>query len=220
MFAQKSLTLAAGLLALTLGSAQAADTTPAAETPAPARESRWLVDIAYASGGDKLADVDLIDYDDDHRREDITAGDGLSVAFGRTFALAEHFALQASLGYKEDSITAKNGSVGFKRYPVDLLAFFEGEAVRFGVGATYETNVGLSLKYEVAPDFDDAQGVLVEAGYRFSEHFIVSLRRTLIEYTAQYNYRYYDPYLRRWVSRSGSTDIDGDNWSLRASFQF
>lgn len=219
MFAQKSLSLAS-LLAITLGTAQANDTTPETAAPAPARESRWLVDIAYASGGDKLADVDLIDHDDDHHREDITAGDGFSLAFGRAFALAEHFSLQASIGYKEDSITAKNGSVGFKRYPVDLLAFYEGESLRFGGGVSYETNVDLSLKYEVAPDFDDARGVVVEAGYRFSEFFIVSLRRTLIEYTANYNYRYYDPYLRRWVSVSGSTDVDGDNWSLRASFQF
>lgn len=178
----------------------------------PANAADWYIDIAYADGGDTLADVSLVDEEGDTSSDTVTAGGGPSFALGLVQPFGESFSLQAAYGYKEEAVRADNGSSSFKRMTLDLLAFWRAGNWRLGGGYTQEMSPRLHVKYDSTDtDFDDANGTVFELGYYLGDSAVLALRRTLIEYDATVTVPGYAPF---------DVTTDGDNWSVRVAFIF
>jgi hypothetical protein len=126
--------VAAFAAALVAPSIQAQDSpaAPAARTA----DFRGFASLGYTGGGDKLGTyvVDTRYGDEDLS---IRAGTGADIRVGFDYRVAPAWAVQASLGYHADRISAINGSATFRRYPLDVTASFHlpGAPVRLGVGA-------------------------------------------------------------------------------------
>lgn len=177
---------------------------------AQAQAADWYFDLAFAHGGDKLADVELIYDDGDRERTKISAGGGISLAAGGVFSLSESLQLQTTIGYKEDGVHADNGSVAFKRMPLDVALFYSGDNWRFGAGGSYETHIALQGVYGPRFNFDGTLGGIIEIDYKFTDFVMMGLRYTRMQYEVDvggwdYNERF---------------EINGNNTSLRVAFMF
>ncbi len=178
----------------------------------PVHAMEWYFDIAYADGGETLADVTLVDSNGDYSSDEVTAGGGPSLSFGIHQAIGESFALQAAYGYKEEAVRADNGSSSFKRMTLDLLAFWEPGDWRIGAGFTKEMSPELKAGDDFfRTDFADATGSIFEIDYRMTESFSLGVRRTMLDYDVTLSAPGYYPV---------NMTVDGDNWSLRAVFIF
>ena len=169
----------------------------------------WYFDLAFARGGDKLADVELEYRNGDTDSTKITAGGGISFAVGGVFALSESLQLQTSAGYKEDGVHADNGSIAFKRIPLDTVLFYNGEHWRIGAGATYETHISLAGVPGPSTNINSTVGSIMEIDYKFTDFVMIGLRYTRIQYDVEVNSYYYD-----------DVEINGNNTSLRVAFTF
>jgi hypothetical protein len=173
-------------------------------------EDQWYADIAFANGGDDLAEVEVEYYDGDTDNVDITAGGGVSFAFGRRFDLGADAGWQVltTLGYKSDGVFGDDGdSAEFDRFVVDAIAVHQWQRAQLGAGLTYEFNVELDLD-DVnggSQDFDNSLGYVIQVDWRATQALNIGLRYTVIEYE---------------LSDFDGLEADGDNVSLRAGFSF
>lgn len=170
----------------------------------------WYADLAFASGGDKLAHVELVYDNGDTDSSKISAGGGISFAFGGAFELSESVQMLLAAGYKEDGVHASNGSVAFKRIPLDMALFYNGDHWRMGAGATYETQVSLAGVSGPSTQIHSSLGSILEIDYKFTDFFMLGLRYTRIQYEAEFN---------SWYTNN-RVDINGNNSSLRVAFMF
>lgn len=158
--------------------------TPPMPAPAAQPKLRWIFDVGYMTGGDKLVDVDVYnDLWDSSSTEDVRAGQGFWLLGGAELPLAPSWALQARFGYLFDSIEAKNASFSFDRFPVELLPLYTVNQIQFGLGLTYHLNP------EFDPDlglgkvkFKNALGMVAEINYVWTERARVGLHFTQIDY--------------------------------------
>ena len=173
-------------------------------------EIDWYANVAFASGGDDLAKVEVEYYGGDTDDVDITAGGGFSLSGGGMFDLGEQTNWKGitTLGYKFDGVSGRDGdSAEFDRFVVDALAVYQFPKVQFGAGVTYEFDLELDLK-DInlgTTEFDNALGFIVQVDWRVTEMIMLGLRYTAIEYEA---------------SNINNVEIDGNNFSLRAGIAF
>jgi hypothetical protein len=151
--------------------------------PAPAREFFPVLAGGLTWGGEKLATAVF----EDDSTQSIRAG-GLVQAGGGLLWQPAYvpFALQATVNYHVDSVTAANGELRFSRYPIELLLF--NTAVpnwRFGGGARFVTNARLKVDEPGANAklrYRDTIGAVAEFGYRFAWNGWVNFRLTAERY--------------------------------------
>jgi len=129
-----------------------------------AGDAHFYMGMGYDLGGDKLAEAD--------NDEDLRAGQGLVLAVGMDYDVANDFMLRGTLGYKLDAVEADNGEVDLRRTQIELLGyhFFKGGYHGLGAGLTLHRNI----KFGCDVDFicsgtekaDDANGLVIEDLYR------------------------------------------------------
>ena len=163
------------IAAFLVGSAAHAQTGP--------RDFRFALDLGVTGGGDKLATVTF----SDGSTQSVRAGGLLQVGAGFLWQPADGpVALQATFNYHVDDVSARNGTLRYSRYPVEVLSFFTGlPNWRFGAGPRFVFNP--ELKVDVPGEnstvtFEDTIGAVVEAGYRFGGSLWVNLRLTAEKY--------------------------------------
>lgn len=176
--AMKTTLLGVALLLLTTGAAQAAD---------PQRPVRFLLGAGVTFGGDRLATINFTNGD----TQNLRAGQLYAVNGGVEFRLAESVSAQATVGYHADSSSyASNGSIRFRRFPVELLAhYLLDDRWRIGGGLRFVNNIELRGRgvaaSDVFIDFKNAVGGLVEVEYRFSRLIGLKVRGVAEEYKAR-----------------------------------
>lgn len=172
------LAAATALLAAAPSSAQTAD---------PQRPVRFLVGAGLTYGGDRLASVQFTDGE----TQNLRAGQLYAIHAGAEFRLAPSVSAQATIGYHADSTSyAVNGSIRFRRYPLELLAHYHlDERWRLGGGVRFVNEIELRGRGVAAGDvlieFKDAVGGLVEVEYRFSRLVGLKVRGVAEKYKAR-----------------------------------
>ncbi len=172
-----------------------------------ANASDWVMDFAYAWGGQKLLSVEDR-YDDGHTHYDsIRAGSGFSGSLGKMFSVEDEVGLQLNAGYKVDSLIYSEEDATFDRWTFDALAWAFVDDVRLGVGATYEVNPELDMSYwhDGIEQFDNAEGLFMQADVAMGRHLMFGVRYTAIEYVS--------------LDYPGEV-LNGDNVSMRMTFWF
>ena len=177
----KKSAIALALAILAMGAAQAQTATFAPET----KRLRLVAGVGLTAGGDKLASVtyeDLGDYD-------IKAGGLIVFTGGVDFLVTPVFSLQSTVSYHVDQANASNGDVKFKRYPIELLAYYHPSAQwRVGGGVRYVSSPKLSSSgaaRALNDEFDNTVSGLVEAEYFFNPQFGLKLRFVHEEYESK-----------------------------------
>jgi len=154
--------------------------------PASASDLHLVGRMGIDGGGDRLAKVTM----SDGSSQTITAGGLFTIGAGLVYMpRAAPIAVEATLGYKVDDITASNGSMKFSRWPIELLASYVLERHRIGGGLaqhrspTFACSVsGVCSGSTKAPA---ALGAVAQYGYGdYSGQFVwdIGLRLTFINY--------------------------------------
>lgn len=168
---------------------------PAATSPGPAvpevakpapRTLSFLYRLNLEFGGDDIATIMLTD----GNTNTLTAG-GLAAWSGGLFYHPDApFTLEATLGYKSQKLSYDNGSIGFTRYPVDVIASLRAGGFRIGLGGTAHFSPTISCSIggvcggEVS--LDTAYGGIVQSAYSFQRGtvaFDLGVRLTRIKYS-------------------------------------
>ncbi len=151
------------------------------------RSVGFLLRMGFDFGGDKLTTVTW----SDNTSADIKGGQLITFAAGAIYRPAEaSYALEATLGYKFDKANGSNGSIGFTRIPLDVIASLAYGGHRIGVGPTvhFAPNFGCHASGICSSDtsFDTALGGVAQYAINFfgarSTGLEVGLRYTYIRY--------------------------------------
>ena len=145
-----------------------------------AEHLRPLIETGIYFGGDRLVDVEFNDgYD-----ESIDAGGVFDISGGFALEVDPTTDIQLSVGYRGDSVTAFNGSVDWRRYPIELKAFYVGHNFRLGAGVTYHMNPRLDSSgfSNEEIDFKNAYGFVGEVDHLWPFGLYLGLKFTAIDY--------------------------------------
>ncbi len=142
--------------------------------------------LGIDGGGDKLLSLRFADGD----TSSIKAGGGVFAEFGygTTTPFLDNPALQTdvSFGYKNDSETASNGDVEFRRLSINLNQLVKLDRFRIGAGLTYHFDNKLKTSGQFfnggSVEFDKTLGFNMMAEYLASDRAVVGLRATFIDY--------------------------------------
>ena len=145
------------------------------ETTAPGAHA--LLSFGITGGGDEIGYLTYVN------GKSVTLHAGGQVQFGAgALWQFDTMPIAASLtaNYHVDRANAKDGSARFERTPVELLAFYTGAGKwRIGGGARFVSGAKGVVEIggrSASTTFTSKTGVVVEAGYAFSPHLLVSVR--------------------------------------------
>jgi hypothetical protein len=197
----KKTVIALALAAATLGNAQAQQTQHQAAEP---QRLFGVVGAGLTYGGDRLATATYTD----GGSVTLHAGSLLALLAGVDFRVNKDFSMQGTVGFHVDDAGAKNGSIKFQRFPIELLAYYHPNAQwRVGAGARYASSPklkGSGVGSGVYGKFDNAVGAIVEAEYFYSERMGVKMRVVSEKYKFAYT----------------GESVDGNHVGLLANFYF
>jgi hypothetical protein len=156
------------------------------EAPIPQKKIDFVVGGGLTFGGDEIADVRVIDYDDDDSSEDVSAGALIHIYTGiNAYIPDSDFSVQTTIGYHVDGIFASNGSVAFTRYPLELIPYYNFNRIRIGLGLSYHINPEFSGDSDAGlgdREYDNALGLVASVEVKLGSHFAVGLHYTDIDY--------------------------------------
>lgn len=144
-----------------------------------------VLQLGVDAGGDEMVRANFTDGE----TQSIDAGEFTHFDIGFSFPndrAHPTWESQLTIGWKNATIQAENGSLDWTRYPIDFMQFYVVDAWRFGAGLTWHFNPTLEGSGVVhgKASFDDAMGFLLEADFLMGPNREVYLggRLTLIEY--------------------------------------
>lgn len=177
--------------------APAANTPRAAGPSARARRSLGgLLRMNLDFGGDKVAELSWTDGD----TTTIKAGQLVTFSAGAIYQPAAPFAIEATVGYKFDGANASNGSVEFRRIPLDLIASFAHGRHRIGAGPTlhvsptYECDSSIPGCTFTKIEYENAVGGIVQYAYALP---LGASPNAALEFAVRYTLVQYEPKLAR-----------------------
>ena len=136
------------------------------------------LEAGFEGGGDELAFTTIGD--------SISAGGGIKLAIGVQNPIVEGASsFRLAVGYMFDSVDAINGSADINTLTLDGLYIVNTGPHAFGVGATMHMGPEYSDNlngFSKVIDFDDAVGLMLQYGFRFSRGLEVGVRYTDITY--------------------------------------
>lgn len=172
---------------------------------APLQAAQLFIQGGLHFGGDTLATATFVG----GGSESVEAGGLISGSAGLITRMGEAMELRTSLGIKMDGVFAENGDVSFFRWPVEMMAFYAGETLRFGAGLSYHLSPELEVDDPSLPpatvEFDDALGFVAQLEYRLGERAHIGLKATMIDYE---------------ISGSSGPDTDGNSLGIIIGTRF
>ncbi|MBL8265923.1 hypothetical protein [Steroidobacter sp.] len=121
-------------------------------------------DLEY--GGDDIATFDF----DDGTTQDVTTGQGVTVAIGGYYRWADSpLSLRSTVGYKYVTTKASNADISVSRVVLEAVGNYQWDNGWWvGAGLTHHSNIKFDADgFGPNADFDDAFGPTVELGWRW-----------------------------------------------------
>ncbi|HEY9109849.1 MAG TPA: hypothetical protein VIN58_24500 [Roseateles sp.] len=145
-------------------------------TAAHAEGLRPLLGASLTGGGKTLVEVQYTD----GSKQKIRSG-GFVHLFGGAEYEFDQFALQANIGYHVDDTTAKNGSVKFSRWPVELIGLWNIDSkLRAGLGIRKTTGTKVTSSGAASDlgsqSFAGKAGLVLQGEYLFTPNWSMLLR--------------------------------------------
>lgn len=145
----------------------------------------FLVPIGLTFGGDTLATATFTNGDS----KSIKAGELFQIGLGALYQFDNMpLALSLTANYHFDSVTASNGDMKFKRYPVEMLAYYSGmEKFRVGAGMRMVQSPEITLSMNGVSQtykYDNATGFVLETGFKMDKSSWLNLRYVSEQYKA------------------------------------
>mgnify|MGYP002700549419 CR=1 FL=1 len=190
------------------------------EAPAPQKKIDFLVGTGITFGGDDIADVRVIDYDDDESSQDVSAGALLHLYTGiNAYIPNSDFSVQTTIGYHVDGIFASNGSVEFTRYPLELIPYYNFDRIRIGLGLSYHLNPEFSGDNDARlgdREYDNALGLVASVEVKLGSSFALGLHYTDIDYDLSKIERVNGDNF----NEEKDSNVDGSNVGIYGTFLF
>ena len=171
------------LAGLVMATPSIAQTTPLALSP--------FLGAGLAFGGKTLATA----YYNNGDSQDVTTGGLVDLRAGIEYRLTNSpVALQMAVAYHVGNTTAKNGSLKFSRFPVELVGMYDfGNQWRVGFGIRQATGAKVSASgdavyqagYGASTSFKADTGALIQLEYRVSPQVGIQARYVKESYTVQ-----------------------------------
>lgn len=140
--------------------------------------------IGLTGGGETLVTVPF----SDGTTQNVSSGGLIHLYGGLRFALAPQLGVQTTIGYHVDNVSARNGSVTFRRFPVELLGQFGvsdrvwlNAGLRFATGARVSSS-GVASGLDTS--FSAGTGLVLEGEYLVSNGIGLTLRYVSESYKA------------------------------------
>ncbi|PTT75161.1 hypothetical protein DBR42_29535 [Pelomonas sp. HMWF004] len=148
----------------------------ALSTHAQADGFRPVIGATLTGGGKTLVSVKYTD----GSTQKIRSG-GFVQLFGGAEYETEQFALQGNIGYHVDDTTAKDGSVKFSRWPVELIGLWKIDStIRAGVGLRKATGAKVTSSGAASSlgsqKFESKAGLILQGEYLFTPQIGALLR--------------------------------------------
>jgi hypothetical protein len=217
----KSLLIASALLITSFNTfaLDASNTTEQAVAPtvrmATTPGFHVTMNVGMTYGGDTIGTVTFTD----GSTKKLKGGALLQFGLGGLYQFEDKpLALMLSANYHFDSVTAKNGTASFDRFPIEALAYYTGkEKFRFGGGiriingAELSSDISGSDKYT----FDTTKGWVAEIGYQLDPRGWLNFRFVSEKYQAK-------THVINGVASSmaGSIPADGSHLGMNFTYEF
>lgn len=189
----KKIVFALSTLFATMGAAQAQGTAPL----------HFLAGLGVSAGGDDLATAQYTNGTSDN----IKAGGGVYFTAGANYRLSPAFSIQGTLNFHVDDTNAKNGSIRFKRFPIEVLGYYHvNNDWRVGGGVRYISGAKLSSSGAAAgieTKFDNTVSGVLEAEYFWTSSFGVKMR-----------------YVNETFKADGYRDVKANHVGISANYYF
>ncbi len=148
-----------------------------AQTPATAAApARLLAGVGVSGGGDELATANYTNGDS----QNIRAGKGIYLTVGADYRINSQFSVQGTVNFHTDDTNADNGSIRFRRFPVEVLGYYHiNNQWRVGGGVRYINGSKLTSSGAASgidTKFDNSTGAVLEAEYFWTPNFGMKLR--------------------------------------------
>jgi len=220
-----SLFLLAPLLALPV-CAQALEVPPEG-APAPIESAppqlikstapglHWILNAGITYGGDTIGKISFTN----GTTSNIKAGSFLQFGAGGLYQFQENpIAVMLSANYHFDSVSAKNGTASFDRFPIEVLAYYTGkEKFRVGGGLRIINSAELasSISANQKFTFGATRGLVGEIGYQLDSHGWLNFRFVSEKYQAQTEVLNGVTY-----SRANSAPVSGSHLGVNFTYVF
>ncbi len=161
-----------------------------------------MVGAAVTGGGETLVTVIFTD----GTSQKVQSGGLLQFFGGFEYQAPESpFAIQANLGYHVDDTTAKNGSVKFSRFPIEVLGLYQfNETFRLGLGLRKATSAKLSSS---GATFVGNAKFTADTGLILQGEYLMGATSVYLRYVSE-DYKI------------GSGSVSGKHVGLGASYRF
>lgn len=212
----KHVVIGLALLAPLADMVHADDAGPAAAGRYDATGIHPFLAFGLTYGGDTVVTAKY----QDGSSTDVKAGGLVQLGGGLVWQSATlPLAISGSLHYHVDDAAAKNGTAKFSRVPFELLAYYTGvERWRLGGGVRWVKSAEAILEVDGKKEklqFDNAKGLVLEAGYAFTPQARLNVRYVKESYCANnYSYNGYG------MPVKCTKDIDGSHFGANLSYQF
>lgn len=170
----------------------------------------YSVGFGIAAGGDELAETD---------GPDVTTGSGLFFVPKLQFKLTEQDRINVGLSHRIDAAGGDDADVFVNTFWLETV-YQKNSRWLFGyVGFTYHFNTEYELDLDSGEDtnvdFENAFGLLVGGGIRFSELIRAGIRYESIDYKLEDNW-----YLQNTVTGETKSEFSGDSYGVFMEFVF
>lgn len=175
---------------MTLLSAVALACGPAVAQEAPTFPIKPFVGAGLTFGGKKLVEAVM----EDGSKESVSSGGFVDLRAGIEYPISgTAWAVQASVAYHVDDISASNGSFEFSRIPVEVLGMYTvNNEWRAGVGlrkATSAKTTGEGFFSGTSVALKSSIGLVVQGEYRMTPRFSLIGRVVSESYTTDDYYQ-------------------------------
>ena len=176
----------------------------------------FLFDIGVTYGGDSMFTTAT----STGGSVDVKGGELVQLGLGGLYQFNNMpMALSLTANYHLDRVTASNGNLNFRRYPVEAMAYYTGvNNFRFGGGVRIVRSPEASRTINGATEkivFDNATGYVAELGYRMAPHSWINFRYV----SEKYKGKTYTATNGTVTSLSGTTPFKGSHFGLFFLFE-